>query len=145
MCDLNGSVVCILFSGLILHIFDYRWDKSQIGSWSSHQKPSGWPGSTSKWSSFEFVCPMWKTYHVISNFLILNFCRFYFKRGRHCFRGVFCKVRGQPLHAECFVCATCNCPLKNIGNETLLICQGSWWDKFRSHQSHFIILNWGQG
>ena len=31
------------------------------------------------------------------------------------FSGVFVKVGGRPLHAECFVCSACKCSLKNVG------------------------------
>ena len=31
------------------------------------------------------------------------------------FRGVFCKVKGEPLHPECFKCSTCSASLKNVG------------------------------
>lgn len=31
------------------------------------------------------------------------------------FRGVFVKVSGKTMHAECFKCTTCGGPLKNVG------------------------------
>jgi len=40
--------------------------------------------------------------------------------------GVFLQVKGRPTHAECFACATCGVPLKNVGHFVIgdkLYCQ----------------------